>query len=63
VQGFFSFSLLVFRPKRALVGWCAFEPRLGIVLASFWLRFFFAYATVAVVLRAAKAAERAMHKQ
>ena len=22
------------------IGWCAFKPRLGIVLASFWLRFF-----------------------
>ena len=36
VQGFFSFSLLVFRCRRALVGWYSFKPR----LASFWLRFF-----------------------
>ena len=39
-QGFFSFSLLVFRPKRALVGWYAFKPRFGLVLAAF----LFAYA-------------------
>ena len=43
VQGaglLFIFSLLVFRSKRALVGWYAFKPCLGIALASFWLRFF-----------------------
>ena len=40
VPGFFSFSLLVLRSRRALVGWYAFRPRLGLVLALFWLRFF-----------------------
>ena len=52
VQSFFSFSLFVFRTRRALVGWYAFQPRwprFGLVLAASFL----AYATVAVVLRAA----------
>ena len=40
VQSFFSFSLFVFRTRWALVGWYAFKPRLGLVLASFWLRLF-----------------------
>ena len=52
VQSFFSFSLFVFRTRRALAGWYAFQPRwprFGLVLAASFL----AYATVAVVLRAA----------
>ena len=38
-QGFFSFSLLAFRSKRALVGWYAFKSRSGCVsFCSFMLR-------------------------